>query len=91
MRKNAPFARYLGAILCNLKQKKMYSSEFCSVLGTLYRNEKSLQKKFDFSLCWYEICVGGAEKRVSGYQGIRVSGYQGIRVSGYQGIRESEN
>jgi len=32
VRKNATFARYLGAILCNLKQKKMYSSEFFIVL-----------------------------------------------------------
>jgi hypothetical protein len=59
VRKNATFARYLGAILCNLKQKKMYSSEFCVRFATFYRNEKSSQKKSDFSLCWYEICVGG--------------------------------
>ena len=30
---------------------------FVCVLGTLYRNEKSSQKKSDFSRCWYEICA----------------------------------
>mgnify|MGYP006871828610 FL=1 len=32
-RKNAIFALYLGAILCNLKQKKMYSSGFGEWIG----------------------------------------------------------
>jgi len=41
VRKNATFARYLGAILCNLKQKKMHSSEFCVRFAT----EKKFVKK----------------------------------------------
>jgi len=42
VRKNATFARYLGAILCNLKQKKMYSSEFCVRFADIFTSLKGI-------------------------------------------------